>query len=649
VKIKSIFVYSHTGKLREIKFKLSGLNIITGRSSTGKSALSEIIEYCMGRSTCNVPEGVIRDKVSWFGVIYKFDHDEVMVIKPSPKMDCSSSSIGMLRKGADLSPPVFDDLAVNSDDSVIVQTLSSMLGIGENKTDVPIDSSRASYSVTIQHTYYYLFQKQGLIANKDQLFYRQNEEFQPQTIKDSFPILLGISNDEKYVLDDNLRKIRRKLKITKKKLNQLSDATNENLNRGLALITEAKAVGIISNESGTDENLTNVLTLLKELLDWAPENVSKNDNEQVDRLENEIVVLRRGRRAYEQKLNTALQFSAHSNGFTYEVEEQKSRLESIGALPKSKDTGEWQWPFAEKNLGMTLPFADVLLKEIESLDNELEAVIGERPKLKGFILEQELAIEKTKEEIKKAEAKLKSAIDSNNEIRKLKSRNYAASRVVGRISLFLEGVFDSNELNILQKELNNLRRQELELEGQVSEDETKERLTSVLNNISSRMSKYLIKLKAEFSEHPFRFDFSKLTVIADRPGRPIPMARTGGGSNHMAYHLAVLLAIHEFVKENKCPIPSFLLIDQPTQVYFSSEMSYKNADGSINNTEADADVEAVRNLFGLLNDFTSKDAPGFQLIVTEHANLRDKWFQDAIVEIPWSKPPALIPDDWLIK
>jgi hypothetical protein len=44
--------------------------------------------------------------------------------------------------------------------------------------------------------------------------------------------------------------------------------------------------------------------------------------------------------------------------------------------------------------------------------------------------------------------------------------------------------------------------------------------------------------------------------------------------------------------------------------------------------------------------FAEKDAPGFQINVTEHANLRDDWFQDALVEIPWTKPPALVPDDW---
>jgi hypothetical protein len=44
--------------------------------------------------------------------------------------------------------------------------------------------------------------------------------------------------------------------------------------------------------------------------------------------------------------------------------------------------------------------------------------------------------------------------------------------------------------------------------------------------------------------------------------------------------------------------------------------------------------------------FTIEDAPGFQLIVTEHANLRDDWFQAALVEDPWAKPPALVPEDW---
>jgi hypothetical protein len=54
----------------------------------------------------------------------------------------------------------------------------------------------------------------------------------------------------------------------------------------------------------------------------------------------------------------------------------------------------------------------------------------------------------------------------------------------------------------------------------------------------------------------------------------------------------------------------------------------------------------VRRLFELLLAFTTKYAPGFQIIVTEHANLADDWFQASLVEQPWTKPPALVPENW---
>jgi hypothetical protein len=164
--------------------------------------------------------------------------------------------------------------------------------------------------------------------------------------------------------------------------------------------------------------------------------------------------------------------------------------------------------------------------------------------------------------------------------------------------------------------------------------------------ISSYVTQYIKKFEAEFRDFPARFDLTNITIIFSRPERPVPMSRTGGGENHLAYHLSALLALHLFAYKNNRPIPQFLLVDQPTQVYFPSEQIYRDADGTIQSTEADADLEAVRRLFELLLRFTQEDAPGFQLIVTEHANLREQWFQDALVEQPWSKPPALVPDDW---
>ena len=210
----------------------------------------------------------------------------------------------------------------------------------------------------------------------------------------------------------------------------------------------------------------------------------------------------------------------------------------------------------------------------------------------------------------------------------------------------MEDLLPNDELAARESEQSRLKRKVEELERKIGADDSNDRLASILNNISAQMSRYIRAFEAEFSEFPSRFDLTNLTVIFDRPDRPILMSRTGGGENHLAYHLAALLALHQFAAQNNRPIPRFLFIDQPTQVYFPSDKVYQEADGSIQKTEADADLVAVRRLFELLLKFTRDETPGFQIIVTEHANLREQWFQDALVEQPWAKPPALVPESW---
>jgi hypothetical protein len=72
MQIRSIVLYSHTGETRELNFKYGDVNIITGKSLTGKSSVIEISHYCLGYSTFGVYEGVVREKVAWFAVIFAF-------------------------------------------------------------------------------------------------------------------------------------------------------------------------------------------------------------------------------------------------------------------------------------------------------------------------------------------------------------------------------------------------------------------------------------------------------------------------------------------------------------------------------------------------------------------------------------------------
>jgi hypothetical protein len=642
MKIKSIHIYSYDGRRRDLQFH-DGLNVITGRSSTGKSALSDIVEYCMGRSTFNVPEGIIRDRVAWFAVIYQFAGDQVLIAKPSPGAGRSSCSTAMVRRGATIAAPAFEQLVINDDDSGVEALLSQLLGIPENTTDVPLESSRESYDANIKHTYYYLFQKQTIVANKDQLFYRQNEPFQPQAIKDTLPILLGVSSRERFQLESLLRAAQRELRLNAKRLEQARDAIDNSEDRAVGLLSEARAVGILSSESTDEES---VVEMLRRALAWKPTPVPEDDGQRVTMIENELIGLREQRREIQRRIEAAQQYAKRSEGFQTEVGEQRDRLTSIKALPVNKASGEWQWPFAEPNLALKTPIASILLAELESLDREMTAVVGERPALDAYLEEQRRDLHRTGDQIRNKEVELSGAIAANEVIAEMGNRNNAASRVVGRISLFLESLVPNTELTRLQAEERRLKVKVDDLEKKIGADDSGTRLASTLNNISMHMSGYIADLGGEFGQFPARLDIHNLTVVIDRPGRPIYMNRTGGGENHLAYHLSALLALHRFATNHGQPMPSFLLIDQPTQVYFPSETVYAEAAGSIERTEKDADLEAVRRLFELLLRFVRNDAHGFQIIVTEHANLRDTWFQNALVEEPWTKPPALVPDDW---
>lgn len=645
MKIRSIHIYSHDGQRRDLRFKVDGLNVITGRSSTGKSALSEIIEYCMGRSSFNVPEGIIRDKVAWFAVIYQFEKEQVLIAKPTPPTGGASCSTTMLRRGADLKVPEFLDLAVNTDDESIVELLSRLLGIPENRTEVALEHSRESYDANVKHTFYYLFQKQGLVANRDQLFYRQNEQFQPQAIRDTLPILLGVSSHDRYELESKLRIAQRDLRISGKKLEHARDAVDTSHEQAIGLYSEAKTVGVIGHTDG-NPNADEIIEALRSALSWKPGTVPDDDGSRVSLLEDELVRLRQDRRDTQARIDAARQFAKRAGGYESEAAEQMDRLASIKALPKNPDSGEWQWPFSEKNLALKSPIAAVLLNELESLDKELRIATGQRPKLEAYLAELIGKADGVAGDIKRREAELTAAISANEVIAQMGTRNNAAARVVGRISLFLETLLPNEDLAKLEAENRRLSNKVKQLEEQIGADDSNERLISILNNISVQVTRYIQKFEAEFRDFPARFNLSHLTIVFDRPERPVPMSRTGGGENHLAYHLSALLALHLFAAQNNCPLPRFLLIDQPTQVYFPSEQIYNNADGSVQKTEADADLNAVRRLFELLLAFTREDVPGFQLIVTEHANLRDQWFQEALVEQPWTKPPALVPEEW---
>ena len=177
--------------------------------------------------------------------------------------------------------------------------------------------------------------------------------------------------------------------------------------------------------------------------------------------------MRQDRRNIQARTDAAQIFAKRAGGYENEAAEQINRLTSIKALPRNSDSGDWQWPFSEQNLALESPIAVVLLAELESLDKELQVAIGQRPKLEAYLTELRVKVDEIVSLIQLKESELCAAIAANEVIAQMGSRNNAAARVVGRISLFLETLLPNEDIAKLEAENRRLNNKVKQLEEEI--------------------------------------------------------------------------------------------------------------------------------------------------------------------------------------
>lgn len=75
------------------EFKPDKVNVITGDSSTGKSSLLSVIDYCLLSGESNIVEEVININVEWYGMVFHLDGVSYVVIRKNPKLELADQQI----------------------------------------------------------------------------------------------------------------------------------------------------------------------------------------------------------------------------------------------------------------------------------------------------------------------------------------------------------------------------------------------------------------------------------------------------------------------------------------------------------------------------------------------------------------------------
>src|SRR3546814_18864256 len=67
-----------------VPFELGVVNVISGASKTGKSAMIPIIDFCLGADKCAIPVGHIREKCAWFGILVETVEGQKLLARREP-------------------------------------------------------------------------------------------------------------------------------------------------------------------------------------------------------------------------------------------------------------------------------------------------------------------------------------------------------------------------------------------------------------------------------------------------------------------------------------------------------------------------------------------------------------------------------------
>jgi hypothetical protein len=257
-------------------------------------------------------------------------------------------------------------------------------------------------------------------------------------------------------------------------------------------------------------------------------------------------------------------------------------------------------------------------------------------------LEGEIA--RATEALRLVQTELNTATMEDQSVQARQDQMVARGRFAGRLSEFLESIAPQSGDDSGAVQISELRDLIAGIRSRLNNDETESRLETILSFISDKMTEYSKLLNLEHSGSSLRLDLKKLTVVANTVDGPIPLNRMGSGENWVGYHVLSHLALHWWLRRKERPVPGFLIFDQPTQAYYPPD----STEGGLDQIEKDDDRTAVQALFKLMSFACSEVAPDFQLIVLDHAHLKDDWFERAIIQ-EWRNGNALVPFSWADK
>lgn len=632
---------------KNIEFNTNSVNVITGDSRTGKSAIIPIIDYCLASGECCIPTQTIRNACSWFGVIVQLDNNKILLARREPGVQKSTSDM-MFIQGKEIEIP--DIPEKNTNCQAIKRFLDEYARLSFLEMEDTYYGSRPAFRDLMS----FCFQPQNVVANANILFYKTDKTEHRNKLIDIFPYVLGAITPEVLSARQELVDLQRKLKKKERDYKKLCELTIKWENEIKAWISIAIELGLLE-ENSRIMNFGMQLSLLQKLVkDNTEEKLIKSEG--IIKSSEEMVQLR------EKENEIAMQLTKYKNRYVEMSQLMKSVFdyrEALSIQVERLNITEWLNEKAKKQ--HICPICqqkcsddsqrNIYLSRLEDIKNrkkqmeEIPAAFErEYDMVKGQIQRLADGLAAVQKRIRIEENKLKRQRE-NDEANPSRYTLDGISRFLGKIEYASEAIASLGADGELAAEITKLREKITELKKIADESVIKRKIEKAITKISVKQMELLKLLDAERPDDPFRLDYKNLTVEVDgEDGRKDYLWEIGSGSNWLAYHISTILGLQEFFSTFHSSIPNFVVFDQPSQVYFPH--------GSSNDSEiqdlGDLDRAAVKSIFTTMVKCISNVNNNMQILVLEHADASIYGDVQGVNEVCiWRNGEKLIPLEWL--
>ncbi|MCX7069592.1 MAG: DUF3732 domain-containing protein [Gammaproteobacteria bacterium] len=634
-----------------VQFELGVVNVISGASKTGKSAMIPIIDFCLGADKCAIPVGHIREKCGWFGILVETVEGQKLLARREPGSQKNTGDMVLL-EGSEIEIPekIENKTHTAGDVKAMLNRLSGLPALGFDPESTSGFKGRPSFRDLVAFN----FQPQNVVANPDVLFFKADTTEHREKLKTIFPYVLGAITpgllEIRFELD-RLQKLLRRKEAEQRTLQNANDAWRAEADTWVRRAIDLNLLAPSQQPSVDWQETLGILRSVVKNYDRRATPTVKGIESVLDRLQ----ALRAseaeaaGRLTeHRQRLQELRRLQESTVSFRDSVRVQRDRL-SIADWLRDQREATVVDPIA------TMTDADgqqlqVLCDALATVEVQLRTQPGLSETLEKETLRQRSLAEEVIANLVLIRKQIAALEQTSKEVAAATERFERVERFVGRLEqalATLDRVGDSSDLG---QEINALKEQVRALQAKVSESEIRRKVGLALARIQNATARMIPQLDAEWPDAPIQLVIEDLTVKVLRADREDYLWEIGSGANWLAYHVAMTLALQEvFLSDPISGVPGLLVYDQPSQVYFPKRNTNSKNDEEEEEGKSwrNEDIEAVRKVFALLAAEVLSANGRLQVIVFDHAD-EEVWGNLAGVHFvgEWRNGKKLVPLSW---